>query len=174
MKKIISSIGLLLLTIGCFAQTTKTTVITKETSTTVHSKTTIKSGSQGKEISVNEPVHQTTIVTTKTTYNSGNLNSLGCSDQYAMSSLDFLNAKRIISDESLDNTKLSTATKVINTNCLTSEQIKELMLLFSFEDTRLKLAKKAYSSCVDKSNYFIVNDAFEFSSSVKKLNESIK
>ena len=57
---------------------------------------------------------------------------------------------------------------------LNSEQIKEMMLLFNFEANRLEVAKAAHNRCVDKNNYFLLNDAFQFESSVEELNESIK
>jgi hypothetical protein len=37
----------------------------------------------------------------------------------------------------------------------------------------LTFAKEAHEKCVDKNNYFKVNDAFSFSSSVEDLNKSI-
>jgi hypothetical protein len=91
-----------------------------------------------------------------------------------MSSSNFSAAKSTISKQSFDETKLSTAKQIISSNCLTAAQIKEIMLLFSFEETRLTLAKEAHSRCVDKNNYFLLNDAFNFSSSVEELNNSLK
>ena len=47
------------------------------------------------------------------------------------------------------------------------------MLLFTFENNRLEIAKYAYGKTVDKGNYFVVNDAFTFNSK-EKLNEYIR
>jgi hypothetical protein len=91
-----------------------------------------------------------------------------------MSNSNFAAAKQTITKQSFDDTKLTTAKQVIKSNCLSSAQIKELMLLFSFEATRLDLAKFAHERCVDKNNYFLLNDAFEFESSVEELNNTIK
>ena len=91
-----------------------------------------------------------------------------------MSSSSFNSAKQTISKQSFDDTKLTTAKQILKTNCLSAAQIKEIMLLFSFEATRLELAKFANDRCVDKNNYFLLNDAFQFESSVEELNNSIK
>ena len=47
------------------------------------------------------------------------------------------------------------------------------MLLFTFENNRLEIAKYAYGKTVDKGNYFVVNDVFTFNSK-EKLNEYIR
>ena len=54
-----------------------------------------------------------------------------------------------------------------------AEQVKEIMLLFDFESTRLEFAKEAYSYTYDLDNYYILNDAFDFESSISELNEFI-
>lgn len=101
-------------------------------------------------------------------------NTTSCDATNAMSSSSFSAAKQTITKQSFDDTKLSTAKQIIKTNCLSSQQIKEIMLLFSFEETRLTLAKMAHERCIDKNNYFMINDAFTFDSSVEELNNSIK
>jgi hypothetical protein len=98
----------------------------------------------------------------------------GCSGAMPMSDASFIAAKKTISKQSFDDTKLTTAKQILKTNCLSSAQIKEIMLLFSFEATRLELAKLGYTKCVDVNNYFLLNDAFSFESSVTELNESMK
>jgi len=47
------------------------------------------------------------------------------------------------------------------------------MLLFSFEATRLDFAKFAYKYTYDISNYYKLNDAFTFESSIEELNNFI-
>jgi hypothetical protein len=92
----------------------------------------------------------------------------GC--PYPMSKSDFEQAKQSISSKSFEDSKLTIAKQIINTNCLLSSQVKEIMLLFSFEDTRLDLAKFAYGYTLDIGNYYKVNDAFTFESSIDELN----
>ena len=48
------------------------------------------------------------------------------------------------------------------------------MLLFTFEDTRLDLAKYAYGHTFDIGNYYKLNDAFTFESSIDELNKYIR
>lgn len=91
-----------------------------------------------------------------------------------MSSSAFNEAKTSISSKSFDETKLKVAKQVIENNCLSSSQVKEIMLLFSFEETRLDLAKHAYSHTFDRNNYYKLNDAFTFETSVDDLDEYIK
>ena len=169
-----------------------TTVVTQQvtTTTTNGNNTNVSVGTNGMgvginmNVNVNEPVYQETTTTTTTSYSTtisangynNNLqqNNSNCNGNYAMSSSNFSAAKSTISKQSFDDTKLSTAKQIISSNCLTAAQIKEMMLLFSFEETRLTLAKEAHARCVDKNNYFILNDAFNFSASVEELNNSIK
>ncbi|MCX7697683.1 MAG: DUF4476 domain-containing protein [Bacteroidales bacterium] len=82
-------------------------------------------------------------------------------------------AKASISRTSFDDTRLSIAKQIASSNCLTAAQIRDIMRLFSFESTRLDFAKFAYPYCYDKGNYFMVNDAFSFSSSIDELNKFI-
>jgi hypothetical protein len=95
----------------------------------------------------------------------------GC--EYPMSPQDFSSAKATISGKSFEDSKLTIAKQIINTNCLLSAQVKEIMLLFSFEDTRLELAKYAYGYTWDTGNYYKLNDAFTFESSIDELNAFI-
>lgn len=97
--------------------------------------------------------------------------AVGC--PWPLSRQDFEGVKNSISSKSFDDTKLTVAKQVISSNCLLSAQVKEIMLLFSFEDTRLDLAKFAYGYTFDIGNYYQVNDAFSFSSSVDDLNSYI-
>jgi len=96
---------------------------------------------------------------------------VGC--PWPLSRQDFDGVKNSISSKSFDETKLTIAKQVISSNCLLSGQVKEIMLLFSFEETRLDLAKYAYGYTFDIGNYYKVNDAFSFSSSIDELNSYI-
>jgi hypothetical protein len=49
-----------------------------------------------------------------------------------------------------------------------------MVLLFTFENNRLDIAKYAYGKTVDKGNYFIMNDAFTFNNNKEKLSEYIR
>ncbi|MGV3610346.1 MAG: DUF4476 domain-containing protein [Fluviicola sp.] len=96
--------------------------------------------------------------------------NVGCNG-YPMSESRFNEVVKSIEAKSFDDSKLTMSKQVINTNCMTSAQVKRLMLLFSFEGTRLELAKYAYGYTYDIGNYYQLNDAFTFESSIDELNE---
>jgi len=91
-----------------------------------------------------------------------------------MAPADFEQAKASIRSKNFEDSKLTIAKQIIQTNCLLSSQVKEIMLLFSFEDTRLDFAKYAYAYTLDLRNYYKLNDAFTFESSIDELNRYIE
>jgi hypothetical protein len=92
---------------------------------------------------------------------------------YPMTPDIFASAKQTIINESFDSKKLTIAKQILNSNCVTSMQVKELTMLFDFESNKLEFAKFAYKHTFDPQNYFLVNDAFEFSSSKSSLSDYI-
>ncbi len=56
---------------------------------------------------------------------------------------------------------------------MSAAQVKDIMDLFTFEGSKLDYAKYAYEFCWEKNNYYMVNDAFEFESSISELDEYI-
>ena len=91
----------------------------------------------------------------------------------SMSSYDFSQARESLRKEWFENKRLATAKLIIERNYFTSQQVKELMLLFTFENNRLDIAKYAYGKTIDKRNYAVVNDAFTFNSK-EKLDQYIR
>lgn len=91
-----------------------------------------------------------------------------------MSDADFGQARENLRKEWFENTRLSSAKQIIDRNYFTSRQVKELMLLFTFENNRLDIAKSAYSKTVDRENYFIVNDGLSMTSNKEELNRFIR
>lgn len=75
--------------------------------------------------------------------------------------------------ESFDDNKLSMINSVATNANFSSRQIKELVKRINFEDSKLLIAKQLYANCIDKRNYYLVNDAFKFSSSKSELSEYI-
>ena len=92
----------------------------------------------------------------------------------SMNQADFSNLIIMISNASFESTKLSIAKNALIYNSLSSAQVLEIMYLFSFESTKLDFAKQAYISVIDRERYFIVNNAFSFSSSIEELNRYIR
>ncbi len=125
---------------------------------------------------------ETTTTTTSTTtppppapvpveYVPGYHGAIGC--PMPMSPQDFQSAKQTIASKSFEDSKLAIAKQIVNSNCLTSAQVRDLVNLFDFEDTKLQFAKYCYGYTYDLGNYYKVNDAFEFESSIDELNEYI-
>ena len=90
-----------------------------------------------------------------------------------MSPTDFESLKNSISSKSFEEGKLDIAKQAVSANCLLCSQVREVMKLFSFEDTKLTFAKFAYVHTYDTGNYFKVNDTFSFESSIDELNTYI-
>lgn len=88
-----------------------------------------------------------------------------------MATDDFSAATTRILGKDIEEAKLTVARQIIDRNCLSSHQVRSIMELFGFEDTKLDFAKFAYDHVVDRQNYHLVNDAFRFSSSVDELNK---
>jgi hypothetical protein len=78
-----------------------------------------------------------------------------------------------IRNRSFDNDKVLVAQQAIRFQGLSAQQIRFIMEELSFESNRLRFAKFAFDFCVDPQNYFLVNDAFRFSGSVRSLEQHI-
>ena len=72
---------------------------------------------------------------------------------------------------SYDSDRLIIAKEAIQYNRLSSEQIRGVMLEMTYESSRLEYAKFAYDYCADPQNYFQVNSAFSYSSSIQELSD---
>lgn len=80
-----------------------------------------------------------------------------------------------IKHQSFENTKLESAKQIVRAKqCFTVYQIKQMLELFSFENSRLDLAKFCYNSCTDRTDYYKINSSFTFSGSVDELNKYIQ
>ena len=139
---------------------------TKVTSTTTTTNTTKING-----------VETTNQTTTNQTINTGNGKVVVSGNSGCLKSMDdasFAKAVQNVSSKGFDDTKLSTAKQIIKANCFTSEQIKTMLSAFGFEETKLDFAKFAYDYCFDTNNYYIINDAFGFDSTIEELNEFLQ
>jgi len=96
---------------------------------------------------------------------------IGC--PHPMSDGDFAGVRNSISSKDFEDSKKTMAKQVIASNCLLSSQVRDVMNLFDFEDTKLDIAKYAYGYTYDLGNYYKVNDAFDFEMSIDELNTYI-
>lgn len=92
----------------------------------------------------------------------------------AMSSSGYNALISSIGKKSFGDDKLTLAKQAISSNCMSVVQVKGVMNVLGWEDNRIDFAKYAHSRCVDPQNYFQVNDAFEFESSIEELDEYIR
>jgi hypothetical protein len=102
---------------------------------------------------------------------SGYNGAIGC--PWPMEESQFSDAMNSVSSKSFDDDKFTVAKQITGSNCLTAEQVKRMMVELDFEDTKLEYAKFAYNKTFDIGNYYKLNDAFDFSSSIDELNEYI-
>jgi len=124
----------------------------------------------------------TTTVTQTTTTTTGDPNLGGNSQQYqapapsntgcsmAMAWPDYESAKKSIEGQTFADEQLKVAKQIVRSNCVSAEQVKGIIKLFTFEDKKLDFAKFAYDFTIDKNNYYKINDAFTYPSSVDELN----
>jgi hypothetical protein len=92
----------------------------------------------------------------------------------SMAPASFAKAKENISSNSFEDSKMTVAKQVTKANCLTAAQIVEVMGLFSFEENKLQYAKYAYDFCYNQGDYYEVNSAFTFESSIEDLNQYLE
>jgi Domain of unknown function (DUF4476) len=117
----------------------------------------------------------TTTTTTTTTTSGGTDTWAGTAPcAYGMDPSSFNAATTSVSAKSFEDSKVQVAKQILNTNCLSSSQVKEIMGLFTYEESKLDYAKYAFGRTVDPGNYFMVNDAFEFETSIDELNAYIQ
>ena len=169
--------------------TTNTTTVTTTSSTNVNStpanngismNVTINDGglnsntNMGVEVNDNTSYSETTTTTTTTSSSSG-LSTSSSSNRcdFPMDNGDFLDGKKSIESKTFADSKMTIAKQITKNNCPTAEQIRDYTKLFTFESGKLEYAKFAYDYCYDKGNYYKVNDAFEFESSIEELNEHV-
>ncbi len=78
-----------------------------------------------------------------------------------------------IENANFEDTKVQTANVILDGNCLTAMQVKQVIQKFGFEQSRLNFAQTAYNRCLDKQNYLVVNDGFQFNSSKDAMNRYV-
>ena len=86
---------------------------------------------------------------------------------------EFAQLQRTIENKSFDDGKKAIFQQAIRSKCPTSAQVAVLLEEFSFDDSKLDLAKYAYNRVADQSNFYSVNEAFSFDSTIEELNDYI-
>ncbi|MDY6800367.1 MAG: DUF4476 domain-containing protein [Bacteroidota bacterium] len=78
-----------------------------------------------------------------------------------------------IDNRTTDAAKIQLANQLVKSYCFSSEQIKEIALLFDDDNYRLQFAQSAYNNTTDKDNFYEVYDAFIYYSNVFRLHDFI-
>ena len=127
----------------------------------------------------------TTTTTTSTTSSSSTSSTGGTMDNSAstnnsntcyfpMSSSEFATAKNSVEAQSFSEEKMKVAKQILNSNCMSTAQVKDIMSEFSMDDEKVEWAEFAYGKTTDPNNFYQLNDGFSFSTSVDKLNSYIE
>jgi len=92
----------------------------------------------------------------------------------AISSADFNERLSAIKKLNFDNQRLGKAKQVFDDEYMNTNQVMEVIKLFSFDDARLDFAKWMYKHTLDKKNYYKIDDLLNFGSSKDELSKFIK
>lgn len=86
-----------------------------------------------------------------------------------MNNEQFSNLRNAVKESNFDDQRLEIAKQGIKSNTLSIEQIRALIDVFSFESSKVELAKFAYNYTPDKNRYQELYSAFKFSSSTDEV-----
>lgn len=108
-------------------------------------------------------------------FNNGDWGANSCNNNYnfIMGANSFSQLLTTMENSHFDSKKISIVSQAVNQNNFSTKQVVMLLNQFTFDSSRLKLAKLAYLKTVDKENYFLVNNSFTFSSSIRSLKNYI-
>lgn len=174
--------------IGTTVQVTETTTTTTTTGTgstgTGGVNVGVNAGGPGFDmnVTINDPTaaqmqqqqtHQQTTTITTTTTGGGVQTAEPIVEDCRMGPGDFSQALSSIREKTWDESRLEMANQIARGNCLTAAQVRDIMGVMEWEETRLDFAKNAYGNCADQNKYYMVHDAFEWESSIKELNQAI-
>ncbi|MBV7440572.1 DUF4476 domain-containing protein [Weeksellaceae bacterium TAE3-ERU29] len=68
-----------------------------------------------------------------------------------------------------DRERVSIIENQMQSSLFTAGQIRDLLKEFSFDSSRLEIAKHLFDKCVDRQNFYIVYDVFDFNSNKNEL-----
>lgn len=91
----------------------------------------------------------------------------------AMPEHDFNRIFCSVRDRCFDSDRLAIAKQAMGSRLMTADMVRRMLAAFTFESSRLDFAKFAYAQTIDRHNYYVVNDGFTFSSSIRDLERYI-
>ncbi len=80
----------------------------------------------------------------------------------------------MLRNEQMESSRLDIVKTAAEENYFTSQQVKEIMETFDFEENRIRVAKLLYPRVVDRENFFVVLSALSYSSSRQELRRWIQ
>lgn len=120
----------------------------------------------------NQAVSNTAKPVEAVVYVSGYSGKIGCTPPVSADRIkDMANT---IENQSFSDDKVRVSKQIIRTNCITLDQLLQLLEQFDFDGGKLEIAKFAYDYVYDLENYYKVYNVFSFSSSGKELDEYIQ
>ncbi len=105
-------------------------------------------------------------------YVPGYTGRIGCPNP--MSPTEYNQAVQSIRSSNFENTRADVAKQIFRSRCATVDQITGILRLFTYDNSRLDLAKFAYGFTYDIDNYFRVAEAFEYDSNKRSLMDFIR
>ena len=102
----------------------------------------------------------------------GYTGAVGC--PWPINDNEFGSMKGSIESKTFEESKMTMAKQILKDRCLKVSQVKGIMALFTFEDSKLDFAKYAYDRTHDIGNYYQVNDLFTFEASIDELNQYLE
>lgn len=107
--------------------------------------------------------YNTTYTTNQTTYRPAGMNPT-----------TFQGFLQQLRNASFESSKLTVAKNAIQNNGINVHQMQQVLKEFSFDSSRLEIAKFAHPFTIDKSNYFLLHDSFDFDSNAEALMKSVQ
>jgi hypothetical protein len=98
-------------------------------------------------------------------YNNNNAYENCAPTPTTISQLQFNQFLSVVQSSWFDSSKKELIVNFLQQHNLYASQVKALIKTLDFESTRVLVAKQAYAKTIDRANYFIVFDCFDFESS---------
>ncbi len=90
----------------------------------------------------------------------------------AMSNKDFKTQYKVIESAEFSETRLQLCKGILNDNCVSVKQLKEMLALFTFEAQKKEVAILAYPKVVDKENFRTIYADFKHEPNVREIEKS--
>jgi len=101
-------------------------------------------------------------------------NPVTCASTYfPVTDDEFFRLRDAIARRTFESSRVEMSRQLLRDRRFTSAQVASLLEVFSFESSRLEVAKFAYSRTVDPHRYYVVYSAFTFESSIVELSRFI-